>query len=487
MKTKLSYLLLVLVPLLIGSSLAFQTYVLKDYTLVFETNGGTPIEPITGKFGTPLHLEITQEGFTFDGWDRDGYYFSNPYGPLNRMPAEDIKLYAKWNKVFSSISAGDKHSIAISKNGQVFGWGENSNGEIGNGGYSDKYIPALVNFSNLSSGETIAKVSSNGAHNLAITTQGRLYAWGWNLDSQLGDGTREKRNTPVPIQVSNLQEGERISEVSAGGYHSLALTTQGRLLAWGLNTDGRLGDGTDVNRKTPTLIFVPNLQSGEHIVQISARFNNSLALTNRGRVYAWGANYKGELGDGTTMTRTRPTLINIPNLQSGETIVQISTGGFIFHSFVITSAGRVYGWGANNINQLGDGTTTSRSTPKIINFPNLQSGEFITQINSSDHNLATTNQGRVYAWGLNNENQLGDGTNTIRSTPKLINFTDLYNDEKILKVSAGRSHSLTISSFGRIFAWGSDADGQSGEGLSSFSNVQKPTLIYIRHLQIKNE
>jgi hypothetical protein len=137
--------------------------------------------------------------------------------------------------------------------------------------------------------------SGGYAHSLSLLTDGRLYAWGENSDGQLGDGTTENRHIPTLLP-------ERFAYIAAGARQTLGLKRSGRLYAWGWNEYGQLGDGTTVNRHTPTLI-------GSGYAQVSAGGDHTLALTSDGRLYAWGANYIGQLGDGTTENRHTPTLI----------------------------------------------------------------------------------------------------------------------------------------------------------------------------------
>jgi alpha-tubulin suppressor-like RCC1 family protein len=379
------------------------------------------------------------------------------------------------NKIFmTSVSAGGEHSLGITAQGRLYAWGANGSGQLGNGTTTSRNTPTLINVPNLQSGETIAQVTAGSSHSLAVTTQGRVYAWGYNVAGQLGDGTTTDRYTPTLINVPNLQSGETIAQVTAGSVHSLAVTTQGRVYAWGYNDYGQLGNGTTTSRNTPTLINVPNLQSGETIAQVTAGYYHSLAVTTQGRVYAWGYNDYGQLGNGTTTSRNTPTLINVPSLQSGETIAQVTAGSV--HSLAFTTQGHVYAWGSNGSGRLGDGTTTNRYTPTLINVPNLQSGETIAQVTAGYfHSLAVTTQGRVYAWGSNDIGQLGDGTSNDRLTPTLINVPNLQSGESVAHISACFRHSLAVTTQGRVYAWGWNVYGQLGNGTNTNRNT--PTLI----------
>jgi alpha-tubulin suppressor-like RCC1 family protein len=246
-----------------------------------------------------------------------------------------------------------------------------------------------------------------------------VYAWGRNVFGQLGDGTTTHRTTPTRITFSGFQVGETIESVNAGTSHSLAVTTSGRVYAWGSNANGRLGDGTTTDRTSPTRITFSGLQGGETIESVNAGASHSLAVTWNGRVYAWGHNADGQLGDGTTTHRTTPTLITFNGLTIGENIHTVIAGGW--NSLAVTTSGRVYAWGWNSNGQLGDGTTTDRTSPTLITFSGLKGGETIESVNAGfHHSLAVTTNGRVYAWGSNGNGRLGDGTTTNRKTPTII-------------------------------------------------------------------
>jgi uncharacterized repeat protein (TIGR02543 family) len=453
----------------------------NQYTITFVTNGGTSIPSISLAYGTSMSIiqTPTKSSYEFEGWYLDEG-LTNEF-VWTTMPAENLTLYAKWvNLTFISVSAGSSHSLAVTTQGRVYAWGYNGSGQLGDGTANSRTTPTLINVPNLQSGETIAQVTAGSYHSLAVTTQGRVYAWGLNGSGQLGNGTTTSHNTPTLIHVPNLQSGETIAQVTAGDSHSLAVTSQGRVYAWGWNGSGQLGDGTNTNRNTPTLINVPNLQSGETIAQVTAGYFHSLAVTTQGRVYAWGLNGSGQLGDGTSNNRSTPTLINVPSLQSGETIAQVTAG--YYHSLAVTTQGRVYAWGYNGSGRLGDGTNTNRNTPTLINVPNLQSGETIAQVTAGDsHSLAVTTQGRVYAWGYNGSGRLGDGTNTNRNTPTLINVPNLQSGESMAHISAGSSHSLAVTTQGRVYAWGLNVSGRLGDGTNTNRNT--PTLINVPNLQ----
>ncbi|MCK7488537.1 MAG: hypothetical protein MZU97_25865 [Bacillus subtilis] len=232
----------------------------------------------------------------------------------------------------------------------------------------------------MSAGETITHVSLGYLHSSAITSSGRIFTWGANFYGRLGDGTTTHRSTPVEITARfNLSGGETICHVSLGNQHSAALTSTGRIFTWGRNEYGQLGDGTSTNQSTPVEITARfSLSAGETITQVSLGGDRSAALTSTGRFFTWGSNGFGRLGDGTTTNRFTPVEITSNFvLSAGETITQVSLG--IDHSSALTSTGRIFTWGSNDWGQLGDGTATRTTPVEITSNFILSAGETIAK------------------------------------------------------------------------------------------------------------
>ncbi len=245
----------------------------------------------------------------------------------------------------------------------------------------------------------------------------------------MGDGTNTNRSTPVTV---NLPPGTEVTAIAGGDDHSLALTSADTVLAWGENNDGELGDGTTTDRSTPITV---NLPAGVAVTAIAAHGDHNLALTSTDTMLAWGANFGGQLGDGTTTSKSTPVNVNLP---AGVTITAIAAGDE--HSLALTSTGTVLAWGDNFDGQLGDGTNTNRSTPVDVNLP---TGVTVTAITGGNlHSLAVTSTGTVLAWGENSSGQLGDGTTTNSSTPVNV---DLPPATTITAVAAGDAHSLALT------------------------------------------
>ncbi|MCL6560248.1 MAG: hypothetical protein K6U74_15935, partial [Firmicutes bacterium] len=216
----------------------------------------------------------------------DGTVWVWGYGPaagLDQGSSVPRQVYGLTDVV--GIAAGNYHSLALKRDGTVWAWGQNNEGQLGDGTkYNNRYEPVQV--AGLSD---VVAIAGGGGHSLALKNDGTVWAWGWNQDGQLGDGTTT--STTTPVQVAGLSN---VVVIAAGERHSLALRGDGTVWAWGYNGYGQLGDGTTDNRLTPAQ--VPGLSG---IISIAAGIYHSLALKSDGTVWAWGYNEMGQLGIGT--------------------------------------------------------------------------------------------------------------------------------------------------------------------------------------------
>ena len=234
--------------------------------------------------------------------------------------------------------------------------------------------------------------------------------------------------------------------VAAGQNWSMALRSDGTVWTWGTNGNGNLGDGTTTSRSTPGQV------SGlTDVTAISAGYFHALARKSNGTVWAWGDNASGQCGDGGSTDRLTP--VQMTGI-TGATAVAAGQN----HSLVLKSDGTVWACGLNTDGQVGDGTTTTRRTP--VQVSGLTG---ITAIAAGwDHNLAVKSGGTLWVWGDNSSYQLGDGTNTDRRTP--IQLPGISN---ALAAAGGSLHSLLIRTDGTLWAWGYNGQGRLGDGTTT--------------------
>ncbi len=249
---------------------------------------------------------------------------------------------------FSAIATGTTHSLALRTDGVVVSWGDGAKKQLGSNLASSTVLNEVTSTSN------IVAIAAGIAHSLALKADGTVLAWGDDEFGQLGDNaTNTSSFTPVAVQGAT-----NIVAIAAGGYHSLALKSDGTLLAWGSNFTGELGDGTDVDKFTPVAVGGSN---SNNIVAIAAGLNHSVALKKDGTVLTWGSDEFGQLGDGTPLEdKLTPVII------SGATnIVGIAAGGL--HTLALKSDGTMLSWGKDDAGQLGnDAALGNQNSPVSV-------------------------------------------------------------------------------------------------------------------------
>ena len=309
------------------------------------------------------------------------------------------------------IPPGGSSAAAAASPGDPFAWGLNNFGQLGDGSSTNGIVP--VHVPRLPDAVAIA---GGLDHSLALTSDGRLFAWGSNRSGQLGDGTFINRSVPVEVlQTGTPLIGRQVVAVAAGVSHSLALTSDGKVFAWGLNSFGQLGDGSTFDSSVPVAVDQSNL-TGREVVAVSAGGNHNLALASDGTVFAWGLNSSGQLGDGTTINRSVPVSVDTTATPLFNKIVVAVAAGF-GHSLAL-SEGKVFAWGRNSEGELGDGTLTQRIAPvAVIDTGVLLNKIVVAVAGGFYHSLALDSDSNVFGWGFNGSGQLGDFTTINRSVP----------------------------------------------------------------------
>jgi alpha-tubulin suppressor-like RCC1 family protein len=324
------------------------------------------------------------------------------------------------------ISGGGAHTLGLRAQGTVWAWGQNSSGELGNSGSS------LINVSSpviVVGGFTDwCQISAGSYHSLGVRTGGSAWAWGSNLQGRLGDGSLSQRASPVSV-VGGFTDWCQIS----GGYaHSLGVRTGGSAWAWGNNGSGRLGDNTITSRLSPVSV----VGGFSDWCQVSGRLAHSLGVRIGGSAWAWGYNGFGQLGDNTAISKRSPVSV----AGGFGDWSRISNANRADHSIAFRTNGTAWAWGCNGSGRLGDNTFTNRSSPVSV------VGGFTDwcQINGGrEHNLGLRTNGSAWAWGSNSSGQLGDNTTTLRSSP--VSVVSGFSDW--CQVSGGVLHSLGIRVF----------------------------------------
>jgi len=335
----------------------------------------------------------------------------------------------------TAVAAGDGHSLAVTSAGGVLAWGDNVSGQLGTGDNQNSSSPVFVQ---IPPGTFITAIAAGDEHSLALTSTGTLLAWGNNSAGQLGNPqVAGPPNTNVPVDVE-LPAGVTVTAVAAGGQHSLAVKSTGQALGWGSNFNGELGNGSTGESLTPVPVSLP---AGTAVTSVTAGESHSVARTATGGALAWGLNDQGQLGDGTNDDSTLPVPVSVP---SGTTVTAVASGAIGNHTLALTSAGQVLAWGSNQDGQLGNGSTVGSDTPGQVALP---TGTTVTAVAAAGaHSVARTAAGQALAWGTNQSGLLGNGSSvSISATPVLVS---LPANATVTGVAAGPIHDLAISSSG---------------------------------------
>jgi alpha-tubulin suppressor-like RCC1 family protein len=361
----------------------------------------------------------------------------------------------------ASLTAGRAGRLAVWAGVQdgvssLLGWGQNSYGQLGNGAtVAGQSTPVAAS---LPSGTDITQVAAGYDHSLAVTSGGGVLAFGHNGTGQLGNGSTTDSDTPVNVA---LPAATRVTQASAGDGFSLAVTSSGGVLGWGDDEEGELGNGEVINTPVTTPVSV-SLPSGASVTQVAAGTDDfGLALTSSGLVLAWGDNFAGQLGNGTTTSSDTPVVVALP---AGVTVTQIAAGGG--DGYALTSTGAVYAWGYGPGGALGDGSTATSDTPVLVSVP---SGTSVTQIaGGGSFAMALTSAGQVLAWGGGGSGQLGDGSTANSDVP--VNVS-LPSGTSARQIAAGGSFGLAATTTGSVLAWGDNVWGELGNGTTTGSDT----------------
>ena len=297
----------------------------------------------------------------------------------------------------------------------------------------------------------VTQISAGESHTCAVTTTGGVKCWGYNSSGQLGNGTRT--SSAVPVQVSGLTTG--VTSIAAGSAHTCAVNGDGVAKCWGYGEMSQLGPLSTIYQTTPVVVstvlkFRAIATGGIH----------SCGIADTDALYCWGHNGKSQLGDGTTYTTATPK--RVPGISAAS----VAAGGA--HTCVVTTAGAASCWGLNDYGQVGFGNPGSYiSSPGPVTA--LNAG--VTAIAAGGRHTCAVVSGAVKCWGLNNNFQLGDGTSTSSVTP--VSTSSLSNE--VTQVSAGAAHSCAITNTGALWCWGSNGQGQLGDGTTAGKST--PALI----------
>jgi alpha-tubulin suppressor-like RCC1 family protein len=336
---------------------------------------------------------------------------------------------------FTQLSGGGRHTCGVTTDHRVYCWGFNFYGQLGDGTNTQRLRPVLV-----SGSLSFRSVSAGSLHTCGVTTTNQAYCWGLGADGSLGNGATSDHSTPVAVAGGHL-----FRTVESGDAHTCGLTvSDNRAWCWGVNDRGVLGNGTATRTSSPVAV-----SGGRAFREVSAGLTHTCGVTTTDQAYCWGSDSAGQLGDDHPAPfQTTPVAV------AGTRLFDQISAGWSF-TCAITTSHRAFCWGSGKRGQIGDGHPFQRNTPRAVAgglaFERVTAGEA--------HACGETTDNRAYCWGSGG---IGDGTGTPRLSPVVVSGGRFY-----AQLSAGDNHTCGRTGSNVAFCWGNNDYGQLGDGTTT--------------------
>jgi alpha-tubulin suppressor-like RCC1 family protein len=310
---------------------------------------------------------------------------------LGISSADAVGDFEDW----ANVSAGYAHTCGVRKNGKLYCWGDDNKGQIGD---EDEPIPASVP-RRIGTFEDWASVSAGDAHTCGVRKNGKLYCWGDDYSGQIGDGDTNASPVTAPLRIGTFEDW---GTVSAGHGHTCGARTNGKLYCWGDDSRGQIGDNDDVGATAPRRIG-----TFEDWANVSAGGYHSCGVRKNGKLYCWGWDANGQVGNGDQPTHRTLTPQRVGTFEDWA-----STSAGWIHSCGVRKNGKLYCWGNDGEDQVGNGSPAG----DVIAPQRLGSYEDWTSASAGGFHSCAIRALKLYCWGLDASGQVGDRNNPDPAT-----------------------------------------------------------------------
>jgi len=339
----------------------------------------------------------------------------------------------------------------------VFSWGRGEDGQLGIGDTSDQDEPTYVDALR---GVGVRQIACGSGHTVVLTTDGEVYTWGRGDDGRLGHGDNGWKYVP---RIAQSLAGQVIVQVTCGSYHTAAVASNGDLYTWGGGMYGKLGHGNESGHSTPRRV---EGLVGLTVSQIACGSRHTAVITSTGALYTWGDKENGVAGHGDTEGHQyTPKLLE---RLAGKRVVQLSACGF--HTGCLTDTSEVYTWGEGKFGRLGHGAERNCYSPRLVE---VLLGKKPRQVACGGfHTAVITEEGKMYTFGGGEHGQLGHGDKVNKTKPTVVQALEGI---LVSQITCGWSHSVALTTKGRVYTWGNGDHGKLGHG--SGKKVSTPQMV----------
>ena len=367
-------------------------------------------------------------------------------------------------------------TCGVTDDGSALCWGQNSRGQLGDGTTDDRvmpvYVASQVQFKSVSSWGNVSDGVNDNAHTCAVSTTNHVYCWGNGASGQLGTSTTETcpmtscSTVPLPVDPPASGPGS-FDSVAVAHLHSCAVGVDGRVYCWGGNPAGQLGDSTTSSRTTPDTVVGA---FANPFVAVHVGGSSACGLLSDGDMYCWGLNLFGELGDGTTDSRLSPVVVS-----GGLKFASFDVGDYLARGVEVGSED-VFCWGRGSAGQLGtvatEGCDYAGSIVDCSTSPvRVSGGLSFESVSVGTWHACGVSAGAIYCWGWNTFGRFGDGGPGIVSTTPMPTTDPAEGPVTWSLVSAGRDHTCGVTTNGIGYCWGRNQVGQLGDGNTVDSSI----------------
>jgi prepilin-type N-terminal cleavage/methylation domain-containing protein len=397
------------------------------------------------------------------------YYYDSTTRTITEGTCTGHDGYSPGSTGISAIAAGGYDTCVIS-DGETYCWGWNYYGGLGIGNQSEEWVPVAVNTAGVLAGKEITLISHGGYNSCALASDGNIFCWGVNDDGQLGDGTTSSLDLPKAVTLSGALLGQTVTDITNSEWFACAVAS-GAAYCWGDNFNGQLGTNNTTPSLVPIAVNTSGVLSGKTVTAIAAdaQFgDNHVCAIADGEAFCWGYNGTyGTLGNNSTVQSLVPVAVSTAGVLSGKTVTDISSGaGFT----CVVADGEAFCWGNNSEGQLGNNSTSYSRVPVAVSTAGVLSGKTVTEIAAGGSHTCAIADGEAFCWGYGNEGALGNNSSSDSLVPVAVDTTGVLAGKTVTAITAGYAHNCALADQ-EAFCWGYGGDGELGNNGTANSLV----------------